>query len=146
MFPTILSAQTDFVSIGFTNANTNGEVSVSVGQLSVQYDSNAAGDVQQGVQQTYIVGLDNVAEDNDLDIWIFPNPTTTRVKIHVSTETFNKGDLTYNIYDAAGRLVAFNSILSEETEIPMEFYAQGNYLLKIQLQETIMGAYKIIRL
>lgn len=144
--PSLGFSQTDFTAMGFTSSTGSGELNVSVGQVAYSNDSVASGDVNMGVQQTYIVGVKNIAEYEDIDVWVFPNPTSTTVRVHIPKKLVKRSvDLKYSLYDAAGRLVRQDEIISEETLIPMEFYAQGNYLLNVVEGLRILGTYTIIR-
>lgn len=99
-----------------------------------------------GVQQTYIVGVKNIAEYEDIDVWVFPNPTSTTVRVHIPKKIVKRSDdLKYSLFDVAGRLVRQDEIISEETLIPMEFYAQGSYILNIVDGIRTLGTYKIVR-
>ena len=141
------NSQVDFTSMGFTQSSSIGELNVSVGQINYTNDSNAKGDINLGVQQTYLVGVKNIAEEQDILVWIFPNPTSTTVKVHIPPKVVNSSEqIKFTLYDAAGRLVRYEEITSEETLISMETYAQGNYVLNVVDRDKTLGSFKIIRL
>jgi hypothetical protein len=58
--PSLGFFQTDFTAMGFSSSTGSGELNVSVGQVTYSNDSVASGDVNMGVQQTYIVGVKNI--------------------------------------------------------------------------------------
>ena len=144
--PSLGFSQIDFTAMGFTSSTGSGELNVTVGQVAYSNDSVASGDVNMGVQQTYIVGVKNIAEYEDIDVWVFPNPTSTTVRVHIPKKIVKRSDdLKYSLFDVAGRLVRQDEIISEETLIPMEFYAQGSYILNIVDGIRTLGTYKIVR-
>lgn len=144
--PISMMAQTDFTAMGLSSNSNGNEISISIGQVSFINDSTTIGDINFGVQQTYVSGLFNNAEDLGLDVFIFPNPTSDQIKLHLDLNglDFNR-DISFTIYDAAGRLVLYNNIIEEETIIDLSAFAQGNYLLHVLKNSVEIGAYKIIR-
>ena len=76
------NSQVDFTSMGFSQSSSMGELNVSVGQINYTNDSNSTGDINLGVQQTYLVGVKNIAEEQeeeeeDILFWILPKPNFT---------------------------------------------------------------------
>jgi hypothetical protein len=63
-----------------------------------------------------------------LEIKVFPNPTPDIITIHFSE--YIEGSR-YWLYDLTGRVVENKLINSTDTEINMERYASGQYILKL---------------
>jgi len=147
LIASIGTAQVDFTSMGVTQSSSKGELNISVGQVNYMNDSNSTGDINLGVQQTYLVGVKNVAEEQDILVWVFPNPTSTSVKVHIPPKTVKSSEqIKFILYDAAGRLIRYEDVISEETVISMEAYAQGNYILNLIDGDRVLGSFKLLRL
>ncbi|MES2893410.1 MAG: T9SS type A sorting domain-containing protein [Bacteroidota bacterium] len=129
----------------------------SIGELALvqQMDARQANTiVTNGFLQPYLVNPGNasiisVFEPNE--VTIFPNPATSFVEVDFFTR--QKGDLSFNLYDAAGRSVYTNQMKSYGIDlilrIPVTHLASGTYMLHIKLTSvsgfiTKSGAYKII--
>lgn len=133
-------AQSAVVSLGNT-ATSHGQeitaVSQSAGQVAYSSSQSANTSVSEGVQQNrWSVSLlpsENIgeAEMSDIDIRIFPNPTTDALTVGI-TGFQDNGDLQYTIFSADGKTIASGSIDGSLTQIPMQRYSGGIYLLRIR--------------
>jgi hypothetical protein len=120
-------------------------VSYTVGE-AVYTDISApgAGEVYQGVQQTYefLIGL----AENDyfsLSMSVYPNPTVSAVTLQV--DNYSLDDLQYQLYDIKGRIIATVDLTETQTEIPMESLAGGTYYLSVSDSEKSLQTFPIIK-
>ena len=81
-----------------------------------------------------------VEPENNSEISISPNPTTSKISVKASLELIGSQ---FIVYDQLGKEVKSGIITSEETEIDLSNLSQGIYLFKVgaEMQET----FKIIK-
>lgn len=138
-----LSAQSNTVSTGGDATGTGGSVSYSIGQIDYQNSLGATGDYHQGVQQPFEFYKE--LSLNEMTPWsstIFPNPTFESIIVKVHPYS---GQLSYQLFDISGKLLAQGDIEGEETTIPMLSYAPGNYQLRINENNQQIETIKIIK-
>lgn len=135
-------AQSGTVATGGQATGAGGSVSCSIGQVNY-ISASGSGTVYQGLQQPYEIvdgiGLD--ATPLDLTVTLFPNPTTDLVTLKVS----KYDELSYQIYDNEGRIVANEDISSNETSISMSKYENATYFIKIQNKQNKSKTFKIFK-
>jgi hypothetical protein len=138
-------AQDAVPAAGGDATGTSGSASYSVGQVVYTSVSSASGSVNQGVQQPYeilITGL-NTNTDINLAMSIFPNPSTTFIKLNVGKQHLE--NLSYQLYDVQGKLLYEKKITEVESFVLMNEYNSGSYLLKVVENKTELKTFKIIK-
>lgn len=144
-------------SVGGSSKRASIQLEWSVGELALVQQMTSRSDnsiVTNGFLQPYIVnpGNSSIASFFEKDeIKIFPIPAKDHVEVNFFTQ--QKGRLTFNLYDAAGRLVYSKEWTSYGVDlifrIPLTNLASGNYMLHLDLTSpsgfiTKSGTYKII--
>jgi hypothetical protein len=126
-------------------SNTNGFVSYTIGQVFYNSQGDSNGSLSEGIQ--YAIELQNLSNNNfqfELNVTIFPNPSTSIVNI--KTKTVNDTKLHYELYDLLGRLIKSNSITSEKTIINVEDLDIATYQLNIMSSnQKLLKSFKIIK-
>ena len=141
-----LSAQQANPSSGGNASGTGGTVSYSVGQIDYISNSSTGGSVSQGVQQPFeIFALTGIKSTKDLSINLtaFPNPTADFLTLRIESATSK--NLTYQLFDMHGKLIATQKISEKETNIAMSNYAAATYFIKITENNSILKTFKIIK-
>jgi len=100
--------------------------STGIGDVSV-VETTAEGCVGTTLSQDVVVIPTNVEELSNAFI-VYPNPVTTELKLQTTTELIGK-DLV--IFDALGKQIMKQQILSTNTTINTSSFAAGNYVVKI---------------
>jgi len=107
--------------------------------------SDANGSLSEGVQ--YAIELQSLSDTSfqfELNIKIFPNPSTSIVNL--KTKTVNDTKLHYELYDLLGRLIKSNSITREKTIINVEDLDIATYQLNIlSSNQKLLKTFKIIK-
>ena len=95
-------------------------------------------------QQYTVSGIKNL--DNDLNISLYPNPSTGNAVISYAAK--NAGSIILNIYNALGNLMnqQKSSILAGENQLPVNLtgYATGNYF--VQVVDGASGKIGVLRM
>jgi len=138
-------AQQNTVTAGGDASGTDGTISYSIGQIDYIQATGSGGTANQGVQQPfefYVLGTNNLPQIQ-LEVAIFPNPTTTNVQLQIGN--FLMEDLHFALYDIHGRLLTHEAIRVETTKIPMEHLAAAVYVLHITQKGEHLKSFKIIK-
>lgn len=140
-----LLAQETTTSSGGNATGTNGNVSYTIGQVVYTTNSGTTGSVAQGVQQPFeiqtLLGAENF--NINLQIAVFPNPTTNWLQLDIKNYGFEK--LNYQIFDINGKMVLQSKISTETTTISMENLSTNIYLLKVLDNNKEVKTFKIIK-
>lgn len=138
-------AQNNTTSSGGNGTGSGGSISYSVGQVSYTRATGSGGNASAGVQQPFeIFTLGNDDFTNiKLSVTVFPNPTTTSVTLKISD--YNLENLNYIVFDFRGRLLENKKINLNETQIQMDRYVMGTYLINILDKNKIIKTFKIIK-
>lgn len=124
----VVFAQEIVSSSGETYTNSNNEISWTLGESLIVTYSSGSLVLTQGFHQT-ILTITAISElSSDVEIKVFPNPTHNFVNVKMGEEP---KDISYSIYNIAGKLIDKNSIESKDTEINFSRYINGVYLLHL---------------
>ncbi|MCB9185877.1 MAG: T9SS type A sorting domain-containing protein [Flavobacteriales bacterium] len=140
------SAQTDVVVSGGDGTDVGGSVSFTIGQVFYQQNSSSTEMENQGVQQPYEISIVTDVRENglkDVDLQVYPNPTTDRITILAIGELDE--ELTVQLFDALGRELTSTRIQNSSTEIPMQALAAATYYLVIRNKHSEEKTYQIIK-
>jgi len=138
------------VASGGNAIGAGGNVSYSVGQVVyTTYGSiGVSSYVAQGVQQPFEISVDTALGINDaisieLLMSVYPNPTEANLTL--KTEYFKAKGLNYQLFDAAGRLIANQIITDEITVISTNNLVPAAYFLRVSDEKMELKNFKIIK-
>ncbi|MCZ8196416.1 MAG: T9SS type A sorting domain-containing protein [Flavobacterium sp.] len=138
-------SQNAVVASGGDATGTGGKVSYSVGQIAYTYASGTNGSVNQGVQQPFEIST--LGNDNFpnivLEMSVYPNPTANNVTLKISD--FSTENLSYQLFDIAGKQILSEQVANSVTEINMDNLNSAIYFLIINNQNKIIKTFKIIK-
>lgn len=135
-------AQQSVLSAGIDASGVGGSISFSVGQIDYLSIDAANDSVYQGVQQPYELFVSGVIEMNDLDITIFPNPTTG--KFFVSIEQL-QGINSFKVLDLSGQLIRGGTINAPLQSVDISSFSAGIYFIQILSSDTVVKTVKVIK-
>lgn len=136
-------AQQAIVSTGTTVNAPEGSISNSIGQVNFGNSTGSNGNINQGVQQPYIIQQVSVKEpQNNIGLKVYPNPTTDIIWMETST---NHTNLSYHLTDATGRLLIRSKVQTQKEAVSMQPYAAGVYFLNILQNNTRIQTFKITK-
>jgi len=100
----------------------------------------------QGVQQPFeisaVLGVDDLLGIN-LSLVAYPNPTTDFLNLTIAN--LNYKNLSYQLFDINGRLLAQKKLENNSNEITMKQFPSALYFLKIFNNQKLVKLFKIIK-
>lgn len=141
--PTFGMAQSVVAGAGGEHLNGNTQITYTIGEPITATVSAGGYTLTQGFQQPWAdIGTLIGEADSDLPgITVYPNPV--RHTLHIALDTPTE-DQHYSLHDAAGRMVTEGRITGTRTDLDMEPYSSGGYVLRVfGANATVMKAFKI---
>lgn len=122
---------------------TCGEVAVQTAKVSSITVVDATQFFSEGVQQGYTTRELDIDEILNVNISVYPNPTTGIVIVE---NTDGISNLNYELYNLDGKLLAQGSCTEITTKLDLTKKSIGSYLLRISCSENgKKRIYKIIK-
>lgn len=144
-FSTLVFSQQDVVSTGGDASSSGGSVSYSIGQVAYESASGSNGSINQGVQQPFeIFVLAIPGHDESFTAMLFPNPTATSVILSLDMTKEGTG-LVYELTDITGKIIRSQRIISDETSINVEQYAEACYFLNVLDGNKRVKTFKLLK-
>lgn len=135
-------AQTGTVTAGGVATGAGGSVTYTIGETNFITATGGGGQVAQGLQHPYII---TSIESNNLNVNVslFPNPTKEYVVLSVEGNSVE--NMSYQLYDIDGRLLAEKKLESNQTNISMRDLASATYFIKVINNNNESKIFKIIK-
>lgn len=128
--PVIVTAQQVHTTGGGYHANPTTAISYTIGEPVIATATTASTMLTQGFQQPW-ADITTVVDEPQAEgpsINVYPNPVRHTLHIALDTDVI---DHRYALHDAAGKLVTEGRIGSTITDLDMETYASGSYVLRV---------------
>ncbi len=138
-------SQQNVVASGGSFSGTGGSVSTSVGQIAYSTKTGSNGKIIEGNQQPFeisVLGTDNFSEIS-LQFSVIPNPTVNFLIL--SIDNYSLDNLSYQLFDIAGKLIENRKITTNQTQINMIDKQAGTYLITIIDNSSKIKSFKIIK-
>lgn len=136
-------SQNNSVTAGGDAEGDNGSVSYSIGQVVYTAAQGSNGNVNQGVQQPYDVGVVTGIAEIGINLTVYPNPTAGLLTLNIDDEDVTL--LSYQLLDASGRLIDSKNILNSVTTISLETFATGVYTLAVSRNNKQVKSFRVVR-
>ena len=147
VFGFTIQAQNTIPASGGNASGGGGTVSYSVGQIGyITNTSVSSGSVAQGVQQPFEISVITAieqAEDITLVCTVYPNPASNFLTLKV--ENYDKESLSYQLFDANGKLLESKKVTGNKTIISMVNLLPSLYFLKVIDNQKEIKTFKIIK-
>jgi len=143
---TILQAQETIPATGANASGSGGTVGYTVGQVFYTTNTGTTGSVAQGVQQPFEISVLTGIEDAkgiNLNCSAYPNPTIDYLVLKV--DNYDKGNLSYQLFDMNGKLLENKKVTDNETSIVMSNLVPATYFVKVTEGNKEVKAFKIIK-
>lgn len=131
---------------GNYEANSNNEVSWTIGECIPETFLNADNKLTQGYQQGIYeisTAIDNTK--NSQKIILYPNPATDYIILEIQLQDNHK--LFYQLYDLNGRCLINEKISSDKSVINLANYSSNTYILNVYTADKkLLKSFKIIRI
>lgn len=137
-----LSAQEVISSQGDSYSNGTHTLDYTIGEPVIETVSNGTNDLTQGFHQTNLV-ITKIEDVNiDLNVSIFPNPTSELVNL--TMEDFL--GFTINLFDISGKLLQQKVLTDNKTTVSLDVYPKGSYMLTLTNNDNKkIKTYQIIK-
>ena len=139
-------SQENTVVSGGDLSGSGGNMSYSIGQAIYTTSSGSTGTLSQGVQQPYdiysTVGIDEF-KGITLGMSIFPNPVVDLLVLKI--ENGLTENLSFNLYDEAGKIIENRIITTSETTFSMSQYMRAVYFLKVISNDNELKIFRIVK-
>ena len=143
---TSLKAQQAVSASGGSLSGSYGSVSQTIGQPFYATYKTSNWVLTQGVQQPFerwIITSITESKELDLVISVSPNPVSNVLVLKAGDKL--PADLSYQLFDALGKVLAREKIEVKQTFIPMGAKVIGTYYLKVFMGKKEVESFKIIR-
>ncbi len=140
-----LKAQRASVASGGDASGSGGNISYSVGEIVVSPLSGSNGTALQGVQIPYEILITEIDEPTgiDLSISVFPNPVEGELVLQIADLPID--DLRLQLMDIVGKQLLSKKIIAATTNIDMNNYAIGTYMLQVFNSSGSLKTFTIIK-
>jgi hypothetical protein len=141
-----LQAQEAMTAAGGNITGNSGSIDYSIGQIFYTANSGSNGTVEEGVQQPYEIWVYSGIEETNgiqLECLVFPNPVSDMLTLQI--KDFENLKLSFQLYDAKGKILENNKVENEETHISTKNLSSGTYFLKVVSNEKEVKSFKIIK-
>ena len=146
LFQANASAQETVPVSGGSVTGTGGSGYFSVGQMVFSDIVGKNGNILHGIQQPYEIIIEKHVDPSfqiSLNCSVYPNPTADFVILKIDNDKYNQ--LSYEVIDINGKVLAQNNIESRETKIDFKEYILASYLLKVKHFNKEVVTYKIVK-
>jgi len=134
-------------SAGDFSANSNYNVTWTVGEPVIKTIGNGTHFITQGFNQTQwvIVGVWNYIP-TDIEASVYPNPMSTDLNLSFPAVNELQGKHQFVVYDLLYKPVFISQIESEEENYDLSFLSNGTYLVQIMDEDgRFLKTFKIIK-
>ncbi len=140
-----IQAQQNTVSAGGDISGSGGNISISIGQIDYSGSTGSSGNLSEGIQQPYIISVTTGITVNNiqLNFSVYPNPTISNVIL--SIDQLDVLGLSYQLFDAKGKIISENKLSGNITTIPMENFNASTYFIKVLKNNSELKTFKIIK-
>lgn len=137
-------AQEVVATAGETKKAGNIELSWTLGEPVIATLSEGSNQLTQGFHQTkLVVTALNELNMAELELKVYPNPTSDFVIVHLNTTEIRSR---FTLFDIAGKILSQNRITETDTQLNMLNYASGTYVLKVfNDKEQPIQSFKIVK-
>lgn len=143
IFSLVSQAQQNTVSAGGNGQSAAGSISYSVGQVAYISASGSNGNINQGVQQTYDIGVITGIEHTDVEATVFPNPTAGNIQLEIKES--NPQNFEYLLFDVSGKLLLSSPTVNTLNSISLDGMSSGIYTLAVHKNGLLYKSFRIIR-
>lgn len=140
----LAQAQQSTTAGGGDATGSGGTMAYSIGQVVFTSNATRAGIKSRGVQHAYeTVTVGIIQAELNTSLTVFPIPVTDYLTLKIID--YNEKKLSYSLYDMHGRVVLFDQIVRQLTEINMLNMAAESYSLVVFSDGQVVKNMQIIK-
>jgi hypothetical protein len=140
-----LHAQETVPAAGGDATGSGGTSSYTLGQVVYTTNTGSNGSVAQGVQKPYEISVITGVNETtiNLEMAVFPNPTTNYLQLKVEIETLES--LSFQLIDLQGKIIENKKVVKAKTSINMEAFPKAIYFLNVIRNGQKLKTFKVIK-
>ena len=136
-------SQNGITAVGGDISGSGGNIAYSIGQVNYTTNFSTSGSSSQGVQQTYQISTNDLAEYEGSNLFsVFPNPTSDFLILQVDN---NFKSLNFELSDINGKIIFKEIIKSPTTPISLINQPSATYFLNVIDGSNQIQSFKIIK-
>lgn len=126
---------------GDSYSTSAASIDFTIGEVVINTVSNGSNDLTQGFHQTHwnFLGLEDAAPEFEASV--FPNPMGSELHIQCPLGE----NLSFSLFDGAGRLVMNGPLTSEEQILDVAILAPGSYVLRLDQMGEMLKNFKLVK-
>lgn len=141
------AAQFGIVSTGASIQNTNGSISISVGQPAYKNAVGNNNSSYEGLQQPFILitGIEE-RDAGNIVVDVYPNPSGDKLILILKDTTANSKTYTYQLINIAGKII-YDGVLYKNQALAIDInqLSTGQYQLLVYKDKELIKSNKIIK-
>ena len=140
----VMKAQQVITTSGDFTSGASGSLSWTIGEGIIETLKGTTVILTQGFQQSdlTITAIKDIS-DTSCQINAFPNPVNDFVTLKITAESFK--NFSFTLYDLNGRLIQEQKLENYITNITMNNFEAGTYLLKVFQGNKEIRVFKIVK-
>lgn len=128
-------------SSGDSFSNATYQLDWSVGEVLTTTHVSGNIIITQGFHQNNYVITTVESFETQIDMIIYPNPTTNFINLQIENELYEK--MQYQLTDITGKILQIRQIVNMTEQIDFSIYSNGIYLLSVFQNNQIIKSFKI---
>lgn len=139
-------AQQGTDAAGGEATGSGGTVSYSVGQVDYTFLNGSAGSANLGVQQPYEFFVTGIEQTPGISLQVsaFPNPVSSVLNLKIDGSQEFEG-MSYRLSDITGKELESHPVNARLSELPMQNFESGTYLLSVFENGKPVQSFTIIK-
>lgn len=119
------------------------QISCTLGEPVIQTLNGSNHTLTQGFHQGELVVTPVLSFTQNMAVNVYPNPTSEYINIQLNGS--QTGELKARLYSLDGKLLKQKIISDEKTELQLDEFTSGYYLLKLTKGKDLLQTFKIIK-
>jgi len=130
---------------GGNGTSSTGTISYTLGQVDYTSTTSSGFTISNGVQQAFeIFDVTGISfAPIKFNFSLFPNPATNLVTL--SIDSIGLENLTYRVIDLAGREMESGDIFNVYTQIPVDGFADGTYMICVLRNQNLLHSFLLVK-
>ncbi len=132
-------------SSGNSFNNTTYQLDWSIGECITASHDAGNYEITQGFHQdryVIITAIENL-HNNEINISVFPNPTTDLISLKVQCS--KRESIKYTLTDISGKVLQTEKVKSDIEQLNFSTYTNGVYFLSVRQENQLVKSFKIIK-
>ena len=130
-------------SAGHYDETSGAQVSWTIGEPAIETIISEGNILTQGFQQTKMVITAVISYNENIQVFIYPNPTDDLVNIDIFGLQFSETKV--GVYTMEGKLLKQQYLITSTSVLNIHGLASGSYLLKVTDKNNPIKTFKLVK-